>query len=169
MRLRCRILAMAGAALVLAACASPTPYQPRTNGNGYAEQLLEGDRYRVSFTGNSVTSRDTVENYLLYRAAEIALREGKDYFILVGRDTEIYTSGDGGPTYGGMVGRGWGPHGWRSTFTGLSVGTGTYRTNYSAQADIILHAGPRPSDDPRAYDARALVENLGPTIVRPGT
>ena len=55
------ITAIAG--LTLAACATATPYQPAGyNGQrgGYAEQRLENDRYRVTFSGNSLTSREQV-------------------------------------------------------------------------------------------------------------
>ena len=48
------------AGIALAACATATPYQPAGfNGQrgGYAEQRLENNRFRVSFSGNSVTSR----------------------------------------------------------------------------------------------------------------
>ena len=69
--------------LLLAGCAVPTPYQPATKGYGYSEQQLESNRYRVTFSGNSVTPRDTVQNYLLYRAAEVTRESGHDYFTVV--------------------------------------------------------------------------------------
>ena len=64
------------AGLALAACATATPYQPAGfNGQrgGYAEQRLENNRFRVSFSGNSVTSRDQVEMSLLLRSAELTV------------------------------------------------------------------------------------------------
>ena len=76
---------------MLAGCGTATPYQPATDGQGYAEQALERDRYRVTFVGNSLTSRETVENYLLYRAAEVTLEKGYDHFVIVEKDTERNT------------------------------------------------------------------------------
>ena len=64
-----RLAAVLVLGVVLAACAKPTPYKPADNGTGYTEQKLEANRYRVTFSGNSVTDRETVDNYLLYRAA----------------------------------------------------------------------------------------------------
>jgi len=59
----------------LTACATPTPYQPNIRGQaasgGYSEVRIEPDRFRVNFAGNSLTSRETVEGYLLFRAAEL--------------------------------------------------------------------------------------------------
>ena len=68
---------------MLAGCGTATPYQPATDGQGYAEQALERDRYRVTFVGNSLTSRETVENYLLFRAAEVTMSKGFDHFVMV--------------------------------------------------------------------------------------
>ena len=69
----------------LAACATPTPYQPNARvqslggmaaSGGYSEVRLEPDRWRVNFAGNSMTSRETVEGYLLFHAAELTLQNG---------------------------------------------------------------------------------------------
>src|SRR5215472_9162366 len=68
--------AFAGLALLgLAACATPSVYAPQTSAGseGYADRQLASNRFRVSFHGNSVTSREMVEDYLLRRAAEVPL------------------------------------------------------------------------------------------------
>ena len=77
MRTRDLVLALLPLGM-LAACGQPTPYQPATAGYGYREQQIEDNRYRVSFAGNDLTTADTVQNYLLYRAAELTLGEGYD-------------------------------------------------------------------------------------------
>ena len=55
-----RALILGGAALALAACATPTPYGPADSARGYvfSEQQLDADRYRIMFRGNSLTRRD---------------------------------------------------------------------------------------------------------------
>ncbi|MBM3559299.1 MAG: hypothetical protein FJX53_05360 [Alphaproteobacteria bacterium] len=69
----CRGAAIA-VVLTLAACGGgPTLYQQEVDGYGYSQQQIEGNRYRVVFSGNSSTQRGTVENYVRFRAAEIAL------------------------------------------------------------------------------------------------
>ena len=63
-----RHLVLAASVAVLAACATTTPYQPATKPggfDGYSQTLLENDRARVAFGGNSLTDRETVENLSL--------------------------------------------------------------------------------------------------------
>ena len=89
-----RHLALAASVVLLAACATTTPYQPASKPgayDGYSQTMIENDRARVTFGGNSLTDRDTVENYLLYRAAELTVEPGFDHFTLKERDTEKKT------------------------------------------------------------------------------
>ena len=95
MRMSKRASRIAGSMLALAmlsACATATPYQPniavqpgRPVPGGFSEQRIEPERYRVSFAGNSLTSRETVESYLLYRAAELTQAQGFDWFTIADR------------------------------------------------------------------------------------
>lgn len=89
-----RHLLIAASALTLVACATATPYQPASEAGGYdgfSQQMIESDRARITFGGNSLTKRDTVENYLLYRSAEIAVERGFETFTLQERDIEEKT------------------------------------------------------------------------------
>ena len=86
-----RHLLIAASALTLVACATATPYQPASEPggfDGFSQQLIENDRARITFGGNSLTNRDTVENYLLYRAAEMAVERGFETFTLQERNVE---------------------------------------------------------------------------------
>jgi len=154
-------------ALLLAACASPTPYAPRADGEGFREQQLERDRWRVSFAGNSITDRETVENYLLYRCAEITIENGNDWFRLVDTDLEKSTVYRGSTT--GLYDRGFHDYGfsYRPYYGGGSRDVSWPVDSYEAYAIIVVRPGERPQDDDSAYDARVLKEQLGPSIVRP--
>lgn len=82
---------VAASALALVACATATPYQPASEPGGYdgfSQQMIENDRARITFGGNSLTKRETVENYLLYRSAEMAVERGFETFTLQERDLE---------------------------------------------------------------------------------
>lgn len=172
-----RLLMAFGAAAGLAACAAPTPYQSAAPGAyGYGEQAIESDRYLVSFNGNSLTERETVETFLLYRAAELTLERGFDHFVIVRRDTEADRRFVGGEPFAARHSRfgfhyryfhpayGW--YGWRDPFwNDVNV---REVSRYEAQAEIVLGRGPAP-DDPSAFEAREVLDNLGPRVVRPET
>ena len=160
------------ATALLAACATETPYGPRADGGGYgySEQSIESNRYRVTFRGNSSTSRETVENYLLYRAAELTLQRGYDYFVVVEDDTEKTTRYSGTssppPFYYGR-GRAFPYYGY-----GYNWGPGFYDVDiresnrYTAIAYILMYKGKKPNKA-SAYDASAVVENLRRFVLRP--
>jgi hypothetical protein len=158
----CRI-AIALLPALLAACATATPYQPLRGGEGYAEQKLESNRYRISFAGNSATPQQQVDDYLLYRAAEVTLAGGYDYFVLTGKSSEGQQGQSGGVSlgFGGFsIGSGGG--------VGVGVGTSTGGgTAYQATAEIVMFKGRKPDDNPRAFDARAVKENLQAQIKSP--
>jgi len=172
-----RTLMFAAAGLLLAACATATPYQPAEAGRGYGfqEQTIEQNRVRISFRGNTLTDRDTVENYLLYRAAEVTIAQGKDYFIVANRDTESRSRLQSvGPTGSRFAfdywyyspRRGWSP--WYDPFWNEPA---SYRevTRYEATAEIAMFNGQKPADDANAFNAREVQANLQGRIVRPET
>jgi len=162
---RRRRFPLAVALLLLAGCAVPTPYQPATDGYGYREQQLENNRYRVTFSGNSVTPRDTVQNYLLHRAAEVTLESGHDYFTVVDQDLERSTAYYGS----GFNDFAWGPgfHSRRAFGPGFGNYTAYPIDSYTAFADIVMADGEKPAGEVNAYDARDVLRQLGPTIDRP--
>jgi hypothetical protein len=183
-----RIAAVAAAALTLASCMTATPYQPAVGTGsyrtGYSDQQIEANRFQVSFAGNTLTSRETVERYLLYRAAELTVQRGFDHFIMVNRDTETKTNTYVDRSWGGAgfgPWGGWRPYwrwyrprfGWRSwdpfyddPFWDRDVDVRTVN-RYETMAEIVVGRGPKPANNVRAFDAREVLDRLGPTIQLP--
>ena len=171
--------------LMASACTTPTPYQPLPSAGsergGYSDQRLEENRFRVTFTGNSMTSRETVETYLLYRAAELTIANGYDWFVMADRATERHSQtyldrpfgpgpwGYWGPSwryYGrGFGWRSWDPF-WGDPFWDSQVNVQTV-DRYEASAEIVMGHGPKPADNVRAFDARQVISNLKSQIVMP--
>ncbi|WP_334160673.1 CC0125/CC1285 family lipoprotein [Phenylobacterium sp.] len=174
----------------LGACATATPYQPNLPGQqtsgGYSEMRLEQNRFRVNFAGNSLTSRETVEGYLLFRAAELTVQNGYDWFSIVDRHTDrnarTYVEPDPfyrpwyGPSYGfwrpswryygrGYGWRTWDPF-WGDPFWADRVDVRTVE-RFEAAAEIVMGRGQKPADDIRAFDARAVIDSLRPRIQYP--
>jgi hypothetical protein len=160
-------LAMAGSLLALAACVSPTPFQPAANpgGPGYTDQRLAENRFRVTFSGNSATKRDQVENFLLLRSAEVTRDAGYQWFEFDDRDTKAKTTyfsdfaeypGWWGPRRHGFY---W--HSWAYDPFGSPVTT-TAITRFEAYAEIVLLTPAEARDNPRAMQASDVIDHLGP-------
>lgn len=184
------LTALTASTLILSGCATETRYHPATghgfNRTGYSERRIEPNHFLISFAGNSDTSRDTVERYLFFRAAELTVQNGYDYFVTVDRNTDrqsqTYTTGSfGGPGYAGFGGY-WGPS-WRyyGRFGGRGLGWGPWGgwgggfdnfdihtvDRFEANAEIVMRKGAIPRDNLRAFDARKVIETVGPTVQLP--
>ncbi|MBN9543908.1 MAG: hypothetical protein J0I19_00430 [Alphaproteobacteria bacterium] len=166
--------------LVLAGCATPAPYAPMAPGQatGYTDRQLSDNRWRVTFTGNSVTPRETVENSLLLRAAEVTLASGHSYFVFDTRDTKAQTRYNAfpvGPPYGYGFHRGfgygfgygygpgyWGFHpAWGYSAFGPDVDI-VSTTKYESYAEIVVLNDEQAQREPRAVDARAVIARMPP-------
>lgn len=171
-----RALLIAVAGLMLAGCATQTPYQAAAGVDryGFQEQRIEDNRVRITFRGNSLTDRETVENYMLYRAAELTLERGASYFVVANRDTEERSSyqGVGHQPRFPFAYRYFHPrYGWRYAFARDPFWDepSSYRevTRYEAIAEIAMFNGQKPESDPNAFDAQQVMANLQGHIVRP--
>lgn len=81
--------------LVLSACSSvpdsaPTPYKAAKSEKqyGYSSVQLSDAEYRVMFRATEATDAALVQEYTLYRAAEIAQAAGYQYLAIVKTDVE---------------------------------------------------------------------------------
>lgn len=162
--------------LVLAGCATPAPYAPRGPGQatGYTDRQISDNRWRVTFTGNSVTPRETVENDLLLRAAEVTLATGHSHFLFDTRDTSARTRYDAipiGPEPG--FGYGFGGYGyWRFH---PRWGYGAFgpdveivsSTKYESFAEIVVLNEDQVAREPRAVDARQVIAHMTPPPATP--
>jgi hypothetical protein len=157
-----RLIATLALCAVLAGCETATLYQPsvRPDAVGYSDLRIEPGRYRVTFQGGGGAPAAQVEDYTLLRAAQVAVRDGYDWFRVVGREGETAPprsssaisigGGSGSFGHGGDVGVGVG-----TTFD-LSGGPRLSRT-----LEIICGHGPRPPEGD-VYDARGVIATIGP-------
>jgi len=178
--------------LALAGCSTTgsTPYQPVSASNravgGFSDERLAPDEYRVTFSGNRLTSRETVESYLLYRAAELALEQGYDWFAIVDRQVEhqverdVYPDTRYDPWFAADYGY-WRPYwryyapgtGWNSWYPYYGDPFWASRTpsrtveRFEATAEIHMGRGAMPATDVRAFDARDVIARIGPDVKRP--
>lgn len=147
---------------LLAGCASGPVYRPAAQPGdyGYRDTMLTSQHYRVSFAGGYGTARETVENFALYRAADLALSHGAERFRVVSRQTSPITENENfGPT--ASVGYGWGYPFWS---TGVGYGTSSVsRTRYESVLQIQIGSDV-PAQGPDVYDARQIKQNLSAEV-----
>ncbi|HKQ45903.1 MAG TPA: hypothetical protein VJS47_10975 [Rhizomicrobium sp.] len=167
-RLLARAVPLTLAALLLAGCMTPSPYAPRLEGQrtGYTDRALTQNRYRITFTGNTATPRETVESYLLLRAAEVTRAAGYTNFVFDTRNTKAnhsYQTVPYGPPdpYWGYYRRGFGYWGgWGFAYDPMV--DVVVRTNYEAYAEIVLLTPEQAAKEPRALNAGEVITRIGP-------
>ena len=156
------VIASSAAALLVAACASLAPYGPQTgpSGQGYSQQRIENDRWRVTYRG--VGDPGPVADFALLRAAELTLENGYDWFEVTQRWIDGRAS-QGGVRPSVSVGAGSGSYGgYRASGVGVGLGfdiSGDQPT--STVLEVRAGRGPRP-DRPEAYDARGVRDSIRP-------
>jgi len=159
--------------LALSACVQPAPFAPRGAGQqtGYTDRQLAQNRWRVTFTGNSATPREQVEDFLLLRAAQVTLAAGGSHFLFDSRDTQAKTRVTAIPEYepGPYWGRGWR---FRPGFGYDPLGPDVdiiTTTSFQAYAEIVILTDDQASHEPRAVDAKAVIAHLAtpPTASTP--
>lgn len=162
-RLTLSLIAAAG--LALSACASLAPYgaQGGPGGQGYAEQRIESNRFRITYNG--VGAAGPVADYALLRAAELTTAQGYDWFEVTQRWIDGRPDSAGGmrPSLGVSYGSGRssGRYGNYSS-SGVGVGVGLNFSGPSATSttlEVVMGNGTRP-DRPNAYDARGVEDSL---------
>ncbi|WP_396592942.1 CC0125/CC1285 family lipoprotein [Brevundimonas sp. R86498] len=140
------------AALSLGACASLAPYGPQRGpgGQGFSEQRIESDRYRVTYSG--VGAPGPVADMALLRAAELTLDQGYDWFEVTQRYIDGRPDSAGGVSQSVSLGYGGGSSrygGRRYSSSGVGVGVGLNFSGPSPTATMPGNpAGPGHASGP---------------------
>lgn len=129
-------------AALLVGCASTYHAKKSKSGDGYSEAMIAADTYLVSFTATENTPPDRIALFVLYRAAELTIEKGFDHFIMGGEDTQVKRNSVNAALFGGPV-------------TEIPTRSATVR----------MGKGPKPPDNPAAYDAHELTTNLKPQVL----
>ncbi len=159
---RLTISLIAASALVLTSCASLAPYGPQmtARGQGYSELQIEQDRFRVTYSG--VGAPGPVADRALYRAAQLTLEQGYDWFEVTQRWVDGRPDSAGGVQPSVSIGAGSSRYGgWSSS--GVGVGLGLNLSGPSATSttlEIVMGRGAM-SDRREAYNARSVIESIG--------
>ena len=157
--------------IFLFGCASPTPFQKANRwGRGYTDQKLDNNKYRISFKGNRLTERETVEAYLLYRAAEICLKDGFSFFTFTSFNTDRMTQLEGiSPVlYQNPVAYDFRVPFYLYNSPNLGTRGGTLeRTEFEAVAFLAMAKTAPEAKKELYFNASEILQNLKSKIVRP--
>ncbi|GAW40101.1 hypothetical protein SH203_00495 [Brevundimonas sp. SH203] len=144
-------------ALALTACASLAPYgqQRGSGGQGYSEQRIESNRYRVTYNGVGAAGR--VADWALVRAADLTTEQGYEWFEVTQSWTDGRPGGEGGVRPSVSIGGGSSRYGGYSA-SGVGVGVGLNFSGpqpTSTTLEVVMGRGAKPNS-PNAYDARSV-------------
>lgn len=154
----------------LSGCFGPTPYQVKAFDGGYEDKPVSGERHFVAFYGNGFTSKEAVLKYWLYRCAEVTVKAGFDYFVLLAKDrrptAERAASGDALVIEIERLGS-------EETIRAKGGGAPTYIyvpggggkvTRWSASGTIEMYKGVPLAEDGATFLAKELLDRLGPEV-----
>jgi hypothetical protein len=161
--------------LFLASCA--TKYAPATGSfwdghTGYSEIPLDSTTYQVTFCGNNNTTDEIVNRYSLYRSAELTSQRGFDYFVVLNNnDVAALTSTvDHNKTQQTQIEHTVDPQTGKVIPVAVTTTSGsstvTTQAAHTVTKTIRMFDGARPSDNPDAYEAKAMVTMMAPSIQR---
>lgn len=161
-RLRFGLAALAASFLAACVTAVGTPYGPAdSKGFGYSERRIEDNRFRVVFAGDGATSAVTVEDFAIRRAAELAVQNGYDWFLVAARD--VAGESKGGVGVGAGLGTGsFGRRGGVSVGVGGDLGRVGARRFFTARLEVLMGTGPTPNE-PNAYNASMVLRTIAPS------
>lgn len=154
--------------LLMAGCASKPDYRAANNGSqGYSEQKISDDQYRVEFKSVSNNVADAGD-YALLRAAELTQAQGYDWFVVTNKETFVESKSQA-PT--SSISASQSQQYERScglltcetrarptSSVGVQISNNDKRKEVHTLIDIKMGKGIKPSDN--SFSAQDLIENL---------
>ncbi len=158
----CKFRALIALACSIVAVGCATPYQPDGLGGGYSDNRIDSDVVSVEFRGNGYTSKRKVEMYLLFRCAEVTRDAHYDYFIALNPSTEASQGSFSTPgSFSSVTSFARGAAFTRASFFPSQTINFTF---YGATTLIKMGRGPKPAENVAAFNAREVIEYMGPQI-----
>jgi hypothetical protein len=154
--------------LLMAGCASKPDYRAANNGSqGYSEQKISDDQYRVEFKSVSNNVADAGD-YALLRAAELTQAQGYDWFVVTNKETFVESKSQApassiSASHSQQYERSCGlltceTRARPTSSVGVQVSNNDKRKEVHTLIDIKMGKGIKPSDN--SYSAQDLIENL---------
>lgn len=144
---------------LISGCA--TKYQTTGFTGGYSETRLDDNIFNVSFRGNGFTSRERTSDFNLLRSAELSLKNGFNYFIIISSkkhtNYSTYTSSTysttnySGTTYG---------NNFNGTANTTTTGGETYNIAKPSSSNTIVCFKEKPNINGVIYNAKYISKSI---------
>ncbi len=140
--------------LLLWGCA--TSYRSRgILGDGYSEENLGEDRWRVTYAVNFLTPLERIDTFLLFRCAELTVEKNFSYFLVVhGTEDDPLLK----PMKPDLIDS----PSWASNAP-QPPGANPPKKKRTEAVVIRIFKG-KPANGPKVYDARELIQQLRPKV-----
>jgi hypothetical protein len=151
-------------ALTLSACA--TPYGKYGLLGGFTDSRIDENTFSISVDTNGFTSQQTTSMQALYRAAELTIDNGFDYFFIAGganNSTSMAMAIPGSSTSNTTV-NAYGSTAYARTTTTSSPTTIMPVVFPNSTLIIKTFKGTKPEGASNAYDAHSVIKYLGPQL-----
>jgi len=144
--------------LCVQACA--TSYQSDGYLGGYSETQLDENVFKVSFRGNGYTRREKVADFTLLRSAELALRGGYNYFVVIDSGSYTATSTHRTPTTTNTTANAYGTGNYAyGNATSTTTGGQTYNISKPSSSNTIVCFKEKPESG-FSYSAKFIYKSI---------
>ncbi|MDN5942172.1 MAG: hypothetical protein L0H94_09845 [Nitrospira sp.] len=154
----------------LSACA--TPYGEYGILGGFTDARIDENTFSISVDTNGLTSQQTTSMHALFRASELTVENGFDYFVIASdanNSTSMAMVMPGGSTSNTTINT-YGSTAYGRTTTTYAPTTVVPVVYPNSTLIIKSFKGTKPEGVPNAYDARSVMKYIGPQIgVEQGT
>ena len=145
--------------LLLSAC-EPKYQQQSWWSGGYSSTQIDQNTFRVSYEGDIGTDAGKVNDFLMYRAAELTMQSGYDYFVFTNKDVtkQTQTQCQQQNNFDNKKNK--------NNYPTSSTKNCSESVAYTVTANIKMYKGKKPESNINAYDAMNLMQYMGPNIKR---
>jgi hypothetical protein len=132
-----------------------TTYQKSGFGGGYSETQLDINVFKVSFRGNRHTDKERVADFTLLRSAELALKNGYQYFAIINSNSHASHSSHTTPITSHTTGSAYDSGGYLTTTTGGQ----TYHTSKPSSSNTMVCFKEKP-ESTFSYNANFIYKSI---------
>jgi hypothetical protein len=153
-------------AIAVMLCGCATPYGKYGLAGGYTDVRIDENTFSISVDNNGYTSQQTTSMHALYRAAELTVENGFDYFIIAtgASNPKSGVMALPGSSTSNTTISGYGPS--ASARTTTTYGPTMFVPVVFPNAAMVIKSfrGTKPDNVSNAYDARTVMKYVGPQI-----